>query len=84
MKSFITVTLLRKHAIEDVNTAHLKSLEGANERLELVEADILDFPSLLKVVGGCVGVFHTACPVPPDITDPEVNIPLTWSMLQEY
>ncbi|XP_024379667.1 cinnamoyl-CoA reductase 1 isoform X2 [Physcomitrium patens] len=58
----------------DVNTAHLKSLEGANERLELVEADILDFPSLLKVVGGCVGVFHTACPVPPDITDPEVQM----------
>lgn len=54
--------------------AHLRNLEGANERLKLVKADILDLSSILAVVlRGCEGVFHTACPVIPEITDPEVS-----------
>lgn len=81
MKFFIIVMLLRKYVIEDVNIVYLKSLEGVNERLEFVEVDILDFLSLLKVVGGCVGVFYIVCFVFLDIIDLEVNILFIWFML---
>ncbi|KAG0572150.1 hypothetical protein KC19_VG072800 [Ceratodon purpureus] len=60
--------------IDDVNTSHLKCLEDANERLELRRADILQQSSLLGVLEGCEGVFHTACPVIPAVTDPEVQM----------
>ena len=39
---------------------HLRALEGANERLQLVKADILDYHSLVTVIQGCRGVFHMA------------------------
>jgi hypothetical protein len=39
---------------------HLRALEGAKERLQLVKADILDYQSLLTVIRGCHGVFHMA------------------------
>lgn len=39
---------------------HLRALEGANERLDLVKADILDYQSLVTVIRGCHGVFHVA------------------------
>lgn len=39
---------------------HLRDLEGAKERLQLVKADILDYQSLLTVIRGCHGVFHMA------------------------
>ena len=39
---------------------HLRALEGAKERLELVRADILDYKSLVTVIRGCRGVFHVA------------------------
>eukprot|EP00253_Pinus_taeda_P035911 PITA_35911 len=48
---------------------HLRELEGAKERLELVKADILDYQSLLTVIRGCHGVFHMAAVInndPPD------------------
>ncbi|TJX55701.1 SDR family oxidoreductase, partial [Soehngenia saccharolytica] len=52
---------------DDKKYAHLKELEGAEERLELVKADILDYDSLITAIRGCKGVFHTACPI---IEDP--------------
>jgi len=61
-------------ATDDESTAHLRSLEGASERLELLKANILHLPNLVAVVEGCEGVFHTACPVLPTISDPEVSI----------
>jgi hypothetical protein len=39
---------------------HLRALEGAKERLQLVRADILDYKSLVTVIRGCHGVFHMA------------------------
>ncbi|GLJ18257.1 hypothetical protein SUGI_0322890 [Cryptomeria japonica] len=42
---------------------HLKELEGEEERLELVKADILDPNSMIKAIRGFKGVFHTACPI---------------------
>ncbi|XP_059073770.1 cinnamoyl-CoA reductase 1-like [Cryptomeria japonica] len=52
---------------DDKKHKHLKELEGAEERLELVKADILDNDSLIAAIRGCKGVFHTACPI---IEDP--------------
>ncbi|KAJ0966967.1 hypothetical protein J5N97_023884 [Dioscorea zingiberensis] len=41
---------------------HLKGLEGAEERLTLYKADVMDFESLRSAFDGCRGVFHVASP----------------------
>ena len=46
---------------EDGKYEHLRELEGAEERLEIVKADILDYQSLVSALRGCHGVFHMAC-----------------------
>ncbi|CAL5444198.1 unnamed protein product [Camellia sinensis] len=51
---------------DDPKNSHLRELEGANERLTLCRADLLDFESLRKAINGCDGVFHTASPVTND------------------
>ena len=51
---------------DDQKNAHLKQLDGANERLSLYSADLLDFESLKAAIMGCDGVFHTASPVTDD------------------
>ncbi|GLJ18225.1 hypothetical protein SUGI_0322380 [Cryptomeria japonica] len=51
---------------DDGKYGHLKELEGAEERLELVKADLLDYDSLIRAIRGCKGVFHTACPITED------------------
>ena len=38
------------------------ALPGAEQRLELTQADMLDYGSLVEVVMGCDGVFHTSSP----------------------
>jgi hypothetical protein len=38
------------------------ALPGAKERLELTQADLMDYGSLAEVFMGCYGVFHTASP----------------------
>ncbi|PAN23254.1 hypothetical protein PAHAL_4G079200 [Panicum hallii] len=61
--------------------AHLKALEGARERLQLVKADLLDYNSVVSAVASCEGVFHVASPVPSgrssnpkvDVIDPAVT-----------
>lgn len=59
----------------DAKNAHLKVLEGADERLQLVMADLLDYNSVASAIAGCEGVFHVACPVPSGrSTDPEAEI----------
>ncbi|KAL8500853.1 hypothetical protein ACS0TY_020439 [Phlomoides rotata] len=50
---------------------HLKALEGAEERLQLYEADLLREGSFDSVVDGCDGVFHTASPVSLSVSDPQ-------------
>jgi hypothetical protein len=60
-------------AESEVKTGHLRKMEGAEQRLELVKADMMDLASLQAAVQDCQGVFHTACPVPPLITHPEVS-----------
>lgn len=51
---------------DDAKNNHLRELEGANERLTLCKADLLDFESLREAITGCDGVFHTASPVTDD------------------
>ena len=61
-------------AADDDKNSHLKALEGAGERLQLVRADLLDYESVASAVAGCEGVFHVASPVPSTrSTNPEVN-----------
>ncbi|KAA8541988.1 hypothetical protein F0562_023140 [Nyssa sinensis] len=60
----------------DPKNSHLRELEGANERLTLCKADLLDFESLREAINGCEGVFHTASPVtddPEEMVEPAVN-----------
>ncbi|XP_025820143.1 cinnamoyl-CoA reductase 1-like isoform X2 [Panicum hallii] len=54
---------------EDSKNAHLLALEGADERLSLSRADVLDPDSLRAAFSGCRGVFHVASPVS---NDPEL------------
>jgi len=59
----------------DAKNAHLKVLQGAEERLQLVRADLLDYDSVASAIAGCEGVFHVACPVPSGrSTNPEAEI----------
>jgi cinnamoyl-CoA reductase len=57
----------------------LMALPGAKERLELTQADLMDYGSLAEVFMGCYGVFHTASPsdlvsnYPPEMIDWEVR-----------
>ncbi|CAM0943053.1 unnamed protein product [Alopecurus aequalis] len=47
----------------DRKNAHLLALEGAEERLTLCRADVLDYDGLRAAFQGCRGVFHVASPV---------------------
>ncbi|KAB5573117.1 hypothetical protein DKX38_000311 [Salix brachista] len=60
----------------DPKNSHLMELEGAQERLTLCKADLLDYESLQEAIQGCDGVFHTASPVtddPEQMVEPAVN-----------
>ena len=54
-------------------TEHLRSLDGAKERLQLFKADLLEEGSFDSAVDGCQGVFHTASPVILTASDPQVH-----------
>ncbi|XP_015696562.1 cinnamoyl-CoA reductase 1-like isoform X2 [Oryza brachyantha] len=45
---------------------HLQTLEGAEDRLSLCYANIMDYNSLRVAFDGCQGVFHVASPVSND------------------
>jgi len=58
--------------------AHLKALDDAGERLQLLKADLLDYNNVASAVSGCEGVFHVASPVPSGRSfNPEVNLSKT-------
>nr|XP_024387852.1 cinnamoyl-CoA reductase 1-like isoform X2 [Physcomitrium patens] len=48
-------------ALKD-EAAALMALPGAEQRLELTQADLLDYGSLVEAFMGCDGVFHTSSP----------------------
>ncbi|OEL28051.1 Cinnamoyl-CoA reductase 1 [Dichanthelium oligosanthes] len=53
----------------DSKNAHLLELQGAEEKLSLCRADIMDPESLRSAFSGCHGVFHVASPMS---NDPEL------------
>ncbi|KAJ4799623.1 Dihydroflavonol reductase [Rhynchospora pubera] len=53
---------------------HLWELEGAKERLEVVQADLTKDGSFDNALIGCEGVFHTASPVIGIKSDPKAEI----------
>ena len=53
---------------------HLQSLPGAADRLELVEADLLEPSSFDAAVRGCATVFHTASPYVIQVDDPQRDL----------
>ncbi|XP_028758810.1 cinnamoyl-CoA reductase 1-like [Neltuma alba] len=67
-----------KGTVRDLNdsnkTEHLLKLEGAKERLQLMQANLLEEGSFDSAVEGCDGVFHTASPVSLAVkVDPQVE-----------
>ena len=59
----------------NAKNSHLKALEGAGERLQLLSADLMDYDSIASAVAGCEGVFHVASPVPSGrSTNPEEEV----------
>ncbi|XP_022754236.1 cinnamoyl-CoA reductase 1-like [Durio zibethinus] len=55
-------------------TQHLLALDGAEERLKLFKANLLEEGSYDSAVEGCEGVFHTASPFYHDVTDPQAEL----------
>lgn len=55
-------------------TEHLLALEGAEERLKLFKANLLEEGSFDSAIDGCEGVFHTASPFYHDVKDPQVSL----------
>lgn len=53
---------------------HLRSLDGAKERLHLLPANLLEEGSFDAAVEGCEGVFHTASPFYHDVKDPQTEL----------
>ncbi|KAH6784863.1 Rossmann-fold superfamily protein [Perilla frutescens var. hirtella] len=69
-----TVKATVRNLSDPRKVAHLKSLEGAEERLHLYEADLVEEGSFDSVVEGCEGVFHTASPVLFSTSDPQKDL----------
>ena len=66
-------------------THHLTSLDGAKQRLELFQAELLEEGSFDSAIEGCEGVFHTASPCFMYAEDPEVHYFLSFfASLENY
>ncbi|KAJ0039016.1 hypothetical protein Pint_23955 [Pistacia integerrima] len=59
---------------DDPKVKHLHALDGANERLHLFKANLLEEGSFDSAVSGCEGVFHTASPVIISAKDPQAEL----------
>ncbi|NTW63910.1 MAG: NAD-dependent epimerase/dehydratase family protein, partial [Chlorobiaceae bacterium] len=53
---------------------YLTSLDGASDRLELVEADLLQSGSYKQAVKGCEYVLHTASPYIINVKNPQLDL----------
>ncbi|CAN4110312.1 unnamed protein product [Withania somnifera] len=58
-----TVNATVRNLNDTSKVSHLLSLDGANERLHLFKAELLEEKSFDPAIDGCEGVFHTASPV---------------------
>nr|AXM90737.1 dihydroflavonol 4-reductase [Mangifera indica] len=59
---------------DDPKMKHLHELDGAEERLHLFKASLLEEGSFDAAVDGCVGVFHTASPLTTTAKDPQAEL----------
>jgi len=59
---------------KEKDLAHLRSLPGAKERLELFEADLVKPGSFDEAVAGCEYVLHTASPYVLTVKDPQRDL----------
>ncbi|KAL0377166.1 UNVERIFIED_CONTAM: Cinnamoyl-CoA reductase 1 [Sesamum calycinum] len=67
-----TVKATVRNLSDPAKVEHLKALEGAKERLQLIQANLVEEGSFDAAIDGCDGVFHTASPVVFDnINDPQ-------------
>ncbi|MBA0677986.1 hypothetical protein Goari_019355, partial [Gossypium aridum] len=57
-----TVNATVRDPYDRKKTEHLLALDGANERLHLFKAELLEEGSFDSEVEGCIGVFHTVSP----------------------
>ncbi|KAL7126153.1 hypothetical protein ABFS83_14G166400 [Erythranthe nasuta] len=70
-----TVKATIRNLSDPSKVAYLKGLEGAKERLELFESNLLEQGSFDAAVDGCDGVFHTASPLLIDnFNDPQMEL----------
>ncbi|KAH7543523.1 hypothetical protein FEM48_Zijuj02G0193000 [Ziziphus jujuba var. spinosa] len=69
-----TVRASVRNPSDPKKTNHLTSLDGANQRLQLFKADLLEEGSFDSALEGCEGVFHTASPFYHDVKDPEAEL----------
>lgn len=65
---------MRIYAANKAKTKPLLELPGADTRLSLWEADLLQDGSFDDVISGSIAVFHVATPMDFDSTDPKVII----------
>jgi nucleoside-diphosphate-sugar epimerase len=76
---------VRSSCAADSKNAHLLALDGAEERLTLCRADVLNYDSLRAAFSGCHGVFHIASPVSNDPVSPQpllCSLPEIFSLLR--
>ena len=63
-----------RNVTQAVQDGHLTDLPGAAERLELVEADLVEPGAFDEAVVGCEYVIHTASPYVLDVEDPQRDL----------
>ena len=74
--------------LDDFSTGKRENLAGVADRIELIEGDIRDRPTVQRAVGGCAAIFHEAAlgSVPRSVADPvtshEVNVNGTINVLE--
>lgn len=59
---------------DHTKVGHLLGLDGAQERLHLFKANLLEEGSFDSAISGCHGVFHTASPVQFTFKDPQAEV----------
>ncbi|XP_011078732.1 tetraketide alpha-pyrone reductase 1-like [Sesamum indicum] len=69
-----TVKATVRNLYDPKKILHLKALEDAEERLQLLQADLIEDGSFDSVVDGCEAVFHTASPVLFSTTHPQAQL----------
>ncbi|KAG8051753.1 hypothetical protein GUJ93_ZPchr0001g29342 [Zizania palustris] len=69
-----TVRATVRNTADPKKTQHLRALDGAKDRLNLFEANLLEEGSFDAAVHGCDCVFHTASPFYHNVKDPKAEL----------